>query len=80
METDAYFEDGFYESPKALAKQLNGDKPGRVKFSYEPVTQKFVAKVKSETMFTLYGDLPDILGFSAGMGDISSTSLASSTR
>ena len=50
------------------------------KFSYEPVTQKFVANVKSETTFTLYGDLPDIRGFGAGMGDSSSTSLASSTR
>ena len=53
VETDAYFEDGYYESPKALAKKLNGDKPGGVKFSYEPVTQKFVANVKSETTFTL---------------------------
>ena len=49
METDARFEDGYYDSPKALAKKLNGDKPGRVRFSYEPVTQKFVANVKSET-------------------------------
>ena len=80
METDAYFEDGYYDSPKALAKKLNGDKPGCVKFSYEPVTQKFVANVKSETTFTLYGDLPDILRFGAGTGDSSSTSLASSTR
>ena len=80
VETDAYFEDGYYDSPKALAKKLNGDKPGRVKFSYEPVTQKFVANVKSETTYTLYGDLPDILGFGAGTGDSSSTSLASSTR
>ena len=45
VETDAYFEDGCYDSPKALAKKLNGDKPGRVTFSYEPVTQKFVANV-----------------------------------
>ena len=50
-----------------------------MKFSYEPVTQKFVANVKSETTFTLYGDLPDILGFGAGTGDSSSTCLASST-
>ena len=49
VETDAYFEDGYYDSPKALANKLNGDKSGRVKFSYEPVTQKFVANVKSET-------------------------------
>ena len=80
VETDAYFEDGYYYSPTALAKKLNGDKPGRVKFSYEPVTQKFVANVKSETTFTVYGDLPDILRFGAGTGDSSSTRLASSTR
>ena len=80
VETDAYFEDGYYDSPKALTKKLNGDKPGRVKFYYEQVTQKFDANVKSETMFTRYGDLPDILGFGAGTGDSSSTSLASSTR
>ena len=80
VETNAYFEDGYYDSPKALAKKLNGDKPGRVKFSYEPVMQTFVANVKSEKTFTLYGDLPDILGFGAGTGDSSSTSLVSSTR
>ena len=33
METDAYFEDGYYHCPKALATTLNGDKPGRVKLS-----------------------------------------------
>ena len=33
VETDAYFEDSYYDSPMALAKKLNGDKPGRVKFS-----------------------------------------------
>ena len=80
VETDAYFEDGYYDSPKALAKKLNGDKLRRAKFSYEPVAQKFVANMKSVTKFTLYGDLPDILGFGAAwMGD-SSTSLASSAR
>ena len=47
VETDTYFEDDYYHSPKALATTLNGDKPGRVKFAYEPVTQKFVALVKS---------------------------------
>ena len=77
VETDAYLEDGYYDGPKALATTLNDDKPGRVKFAYEPVTQKFVTYVKSDTKFTLYGDLPDILGF--GMGD-SRTSLASSAR
>ena len=38
VETDAPFEEGYYDSLKALAKNLIGDKPGRVKFSYEPVT------------------------------------------
>ena len=65
VDSDAYFEDSYYHSPKSLATTLNGDNPGRVKFSYEPVTQKFVAHVKSETRFTLYGYLPDILGFGA---------------
>ena len=77
VETDTYLEDGYYHSPKALATTLNGDKPGRVKFAYEPVTQKFVAHVKSETKVTLYGDLPDILGFGSGG---SNTSLASAAR
>ena len=63
----------------ALATTLNGDKSGRVKFSYEPVTQKFIAHVKIKTKFTLYGDLSDIIGFGAGSGD-SSASLASSAR
>ena len=49
METDVCFEDGYYHSPEALATTLNGDKPGRVKFAYEPVTQKFIAHVKSKT-------------------------------
>ena len=79
MKTDAYFEVGYYHSPKALATRLNGDKPGRVKFSYEPVTQKFVAHMKSKTKFTLCGDLPDILGFGARSGG-RSTSLTSSAR
>ena len=77
METDAYFEDGYYDSPEALVKTLNGDKPGRVKFGYEPVTQKIVAHMKGDTKFALYGDLHDILGF--GTGD-SRTSIESSVR
>ena len=76
-ETDDDFEDGYYDSPEALVKTLNGDKPGRVKFGYEPVTQKIIAHMKGETKFTLYGDLPDILGF--GTGD-SRTSIESSAR
>ena len=79
VETDMCFEDGYYHSPKALATTLNGDKQGRVKFSYELVTQKFIAHMKSKTKFTLYGDLPDILGFGAGSGD-STTSLTSPAR
>ena len=39
------------------------ENPGRIKLAYEPVTQKFVEHVKSETKFSLYGDLPDTLGF-----------------
>ena len=27
VEADTYFEDGYYDSPKALAKRLNGDGP-----------------------------------------------------
>ena len=74
VETDTYFEDGYYHIPTTL----NGDKPGRVKFAYEPVTHKFVALVKSDTTtFTLYGDLPDILGFGSGG---SNSSLASAAR
>ena len=65
-ETDAYFEDGYYDSPKTLVKTLNGDTHGRVKFYYEPVTQKVVGHMKGETKFALYGDLPDILGFGRG--------------
>ena len=30
METDAYFEDRYYDSSRAPVKTLNGDKPGRV--------------------------------------------------
>ena len=66
VETDLCFEDGYYDSPKALATTLNGDKPGRVRFYYEPVTQKVVAHMKGDTKVALYGDLPDILGFMRG--------------
>ena len=38
-ETDAYFEDGYYDSANMLVRTLNDElKGGRVKFSYEPVT------------------------------------------
>ena len=66
VETDECFEDGYYDSPKALATMLNGDKPGRVRFYYEPVTQKIFAHMKGDTKVALYGDLPDILGFMRG--------------
>ena len=66
VETDVCFEDGYYDSPKALATTLNGDKPGRVRFYYEPVTQKVVAHMIGDTKVPLYGDLPDILGFMRG--------------
>ena len=49
VETDVCFEYGYYDSPKALATTLNGDKPGRVRFYYEPVTQKVVAHTKGDT-------------------------------
>ena len=66
VETDVCFEDGYYDSPKGLATTLNGEKPGRVIFYYEPVTQKVVAHMKGDTKVALYGDLPDILGFMRG--------------
>ena len=52
-ETDVDFEDGYYDSPEALVKTRNGDKPRRVKFGYEPVTQKIVAHMKGDTTFAL---------------------------
>ena len=54
-------------SAKMLVRALNdGAKVGRVKFSYEPVTQKVSVHMKGDTTFALYGDLPDILGFGTG--------------
>ena len=71
MNTDAYFTDGYYGSAKMLVRALNdGAKGGRVKFSYEPVTQKVTVHMKGDTTFALYGDLPDILGFGTGDGVI----------
>ena len=67
METDAYFADGYYGSAKIIVRALNDEvKGGRVKFSYEPVTQKVTVHMKGDTTFMLYGDLPDILGFGTG--------------
>ena len=67
METDTYYADGYYGSPKMLVRTLNdGVKGGSVKFSYDPVTQKVTVHMKGDTTFMLYGDLPDILGFGRG--------------
>ena len=64
MYTDAYLTDGYYGTAKMFVRALNdGAKGGRVKFSYEPVTQKVTVHMKGDTTFALYGDLPDILGF-----------------
>ena len=64
MDTDAYFTDGYYGSAKMLVRALNdGAKGGRVKFSYDRVTQKVCVQMKGDTTFKLYGDLIDILGF-----------------
>ena len=60
---NVFLADGYYDSPETLVNTLNGEKPGRVQFSYNSVTQKVCAHMKSETKFTLYGDLVDILGF-----------------
>ena len=74
-ETDAYFEDGYYDSAKTLVRALNDElKGGRVKFAYEPVTQKVTAYMKGDTTFALYGDLPDILGFGRGDAVVTLTS------
>ena len=75
METDAYFEDGYYGSAKTLVRALNdGVKGGSVKFSYDPVTQKVCVHMKGDTTFALYGDLPDVLGFGRGDGVVIRTS------
>ena len=79
-ETDAYFEDGYYDSAKTLVRALNDElKGGRVKFAYEPVTQKVTAHMKGDTTFALYGDLPDILGFGRGDAVVTLTSSARSS-
>ena len=76
METDAYFEDGYYGSAKMLVRALNdGVKGGSVQFSYDPVTQKVCVHMKSDTTFMLYGYLPDILGFGTGDGVVIRTTL-----
>ena len=63
LDTDRYIDDGYYDSPSALVRALNGEKGGRVKFSYDRVTQKVCVQMKGDTTFKLYGDLIDILGF-----------------
>ena len=79
-ETDAYFEDGYYDSANTLVRTLNDElKGGRVKCSYEPITQKVTAHMKGDTTFALYGDLPDILGFGRGDAVVTLTSPARSS-
>ena len=51
---NVFLADGYYDSPETLIKTLNGEKPGRVQFSYNSVTQKVCAHMKNETKFTLY--------------------------
>ena len=63
LDTDRHIDDGYYDSPSALVRALNGEKGGRVKFSYDRVTQKVCVQMKGDTTFKLYGDLIDILGF-----------------
>ena len=63
LDTDRYIDDGYYDSPNALVSALNGEKGGRVKFSYDRVTQKVCEQMKGDTTFKLYGYLIDILGF-----------------
>ena len=76
METDAYFEDGYYGSANMLVRALNdGVKGGSVKLSYDPVTQKVCVHMKGDTTFMLYGYLPDILGFGTGDGVVIRTTL-----
>ena len=75
METDAYFEDGYYGSANMLVRALNdGVKCGSMQCSYDPVTQKVCVHMKGDTTFMLYGDLPDILGFGRGDGVVIRTS------
>ena len=63
LDTDRHIDDGYYDSPNVLVRALNGEKGGRVKFSYDRVTQKVCVHMKGDTTFKLYGDLIDILGF-----------------
>ena len=60
---NVFLDDGYYDSPETLVEALNLDKPSRVTFSYDSVTQKVRAHFKRQTKFRLYGDLSDILGF-----------------
>ena len=76
METDTYFADGYYGSANMVVRALNdGVKGGRVKLSYDPVTQNVCVHMKGDTTFMLYGDLPDILGFGTGDAVVTRTSL-----
>ena len=44
---NVYLDDGYYDSPETLVEALNLDKESRVKFSYDSVTQKMRAHLKS---------------------------------
>ena len=57
LDTDRHIDDGYYDSPNVLVRALNGEKGGRVKFSYDRVTQKVCVQMKGDTTFKLYGDL-----------------------
>ena len=63
MERDKYNDDGYNDSPSALIRTFNGNTVGRVKFSYDRVTQKVCVQMKGDTIFKMYGDLIYILGF-----------------
>ena len=60
---NVYLDDGYYDSPETLVETLNLNKPSRVNFSYDSVTQKVRAHLKRQRKFRLYGDLSDIMGF-----------------
>ena len=45
---NVYLDDGYYDSPETLVEALNLDKPSRVKFSYDSVTQKESARALDE--------------------------------
>ena len=46
---NVFLADGYYDSPETLIKTLNGEKPGRVQFSYNSVTQKVMRSAITST-------------------------------